>query len=439
MTRFARRDLIRCGLAAGGALMAAPIARLFAQPGAAEDRRLVACYFSGGWDVLLGPDAQEPTARNGIGRLDGPARYKTPFPVTLGGREVLWGGPMRALAEHADLTTCFRGVNMNTVSHPTGRAYVVSMKQPAGTVVRGNALGTVFASGGQLEGEGAPALPNVAIGMQSTNVDYDLAASAVQIDRPNEIAYLIDAPRPDRTLPATVEQLLAEAQDESESCISDRHAGSPVGGLELSRERLRRLQRDRVAERFAFDADTPEMVALRNRYFGGGPPRQGAQMQAAVAAQLLRTGLSRSVSIKLQRGLDTHFGNWVTDQAPRLEEGFDALGALLSDLREDDPGLERTTVIAFSEFSRQAFLNPKLGRDHWFANSFLVFGSLLTPGVFGATDGELGLRKVDLVTGRPEGSGTIIKPEHVFATVVKAAGLDWTEYRVDALDAWIRS
>jgi hypothetical protein len=432
--------LIRCGLAAGGAVMALPVARLFAQPAAdAGERRLVACYFSGGWDVLIGPDAQEPSGLNGIARLEGPARYKTPFPVTLGGREVLWGGPMRALAGHADVTTLFRGVNMNTVSHPTGRAYVVSGKQPAGTVVRGNAAGTVFAAGGPVEGPDAPALPNVAIGMQSANVDYELSASAVQIDRPEDIAYLIDAPRPDRMLPATVEQLLAEAQDESESCISDRLASSPVPGLALSRERLRRLQRDRVAERFAFEADTTEMTALRARYFGGGAPRPGAHMQAAVASQLLRTGLSRAVSIRLQRGLDTHFGNWVTDQAPRLEEGFDALGALLDDLREDDPTLSRTTVVAFSEFSRTARLNPKLGRDHWFANAFLVFGSILKPGVFGSTTGELGLRRVDLETGMPSGGGTIIKPEHVFATIVKAAGLDYTEYRVEALDAWINT
>ena len=431
--RIGRRSLLR-GAAGLGVLAAAPTLRLFAQ--GQHEHRFIFCYFRGGWDVMLGPDGREPTATNGLARIQGPARYRQPTPVTLGGRETLWGGTMRSVRRHADVTTCINGVNMNSVSHPTAQAYMVSGLQPAGSTVRGNALGTHFAAGGPLDGEDAPILPNVAIGLASTNVDYPTQASAIQLSRPERIAHLIGEPAVSRRFAGELEGWLQRARESSEGC-AEGSMDSPLPGLRLSRQRLERMRRERVAHRFAFDAETTQMQAIRARFFGGAAPTRGPAMQAATAAQLLSTGLARSVSIALSDRVDHHFANWRTDHAPMLEDAFDALGNLLDHLREDDPLLERTTVMATSEFSRQPTVNARGGKDHWFAGSFLVFGGGMKPGRFGRTTAELGLRKIDDTTGQPSDAGSIIRPERVYATVVKAAGLDWTAFRVDALDAWI--
>ena len=91
-----------------------------------------------------------------------------------------------------------------------------------------------------------------------------------------------------------------------------------------------------------------------------------------------------------------------------------------------------------SEFARTPNINGRGGRDHWFANSLLVFGGGLRPGVFGATLPEtLGLTAVDLDTGLPSESGEVIRPEHVGATLAHARGLETDEFRVEPLTNWI--
>ena len=100
--------------------------------------------------------------------------------------------------------------------------------------------------------------------------------------------------------------------------------------------------------------------------------------------------------------------------------------------------LERTVVLVTSEFARTPKLNGRGGRDHWFANSMLVFGSALAPGVFGATGTDnLGLQAIDFATGQPSATGTVLKPEHVGATLIAAVGGDPTPFRVSPIDALI--
>ena len=141
------------------------------------------------------------------------------------------------------------------------------------------------------------------------------------------------------------------------------------------------------------------------------------------------------MSVRLQQGLDPP-STGGTLPPPRLQEGFDALAAMLTDLREDDPMLERTTVMAYSDFARTPRINGNEGRDHWFAGSVLVFGGL-RPGVFGATNpDDLGLVRIDFAIGRATtGEGMQLKPEHIAATLVTAAGLDPVAYREDPISS----
>jgi hypothetical protein len=99
--------------------------------------------------VLLAADPRDPSGSYegidlGVERLA--AEFQDPRPVSMGGTEHLWGPTMLALEPHADLATFFRGINMNTVSHDTARSYSHTGRQPAGTLARGDSIGTVAAS-----------------------------------------------------------------------------------------------------------------------------------------------------------------------------------------------------------------------------------------------------------------------------------------------------
>ncbi|MGB5219544.1 MAG: DUF1501 domain-containing protein, partial [Polyangiales bacterium] len=151
-----------------------------------------------------------------------------------------------------------------------------------------------------------------------------------------------------------------------------------------------------------------------------------------------RTDLSTAVTTRVRGGFDTHRGEWATDQPLRLVEAFEAIGAMLTHLRDDDPSFERTTVLVYSEFARTPKINGDGGRDHWFADTVMVFGSTLKKGVFGASnEQDLGLLAVDPTTGLPEEGGIQLTPEHVMATLVQSLGGDPSPYREDPLTAWI--
>ncbi len=418
--------------------------RLLAAPG--EEMRFVNLYLNGGWDVLLGPDARDPGGSYagidlGTGAL--PAEFRDPIPVSVGGTSTLWGAAMRSLVEagHHELATVFRSVNMNTVAHAAGRAYVNTFRRPAGTQARGSSLGTLLSTAGPLT-EGL-VMPNVSIGLPSYNDGHPADYTGVRASRAPGLHSLLEPRGP--VLPDDIEALLLAAQDETETCVASHYRGGPPAAqLDEARRRVRALARENVARYFDFGADTPEMDAVRALYgFPATAPRSdqnNSGLVAASAAQLLHTGLSRSVTAQIQVGMDTHFGNWATTQPAKLKQTFDAVAALLTDLREEDPGLRRTTVVVTSEFARTPRINGNGGRDHWFANSVLVFGGKLKRGVVGATSSEaLGLQKTNLDTGLPDSDGTMLEPEHIGATIAASAGLDHGSFRTAPLLNWIEA
>ena len=205
--------------------------------------------------------------------------------------------------------------------------------------------------------------------------------------------------------------------------------------------RVRGLLSENIGRYFDIDADTPEAAELRGRYGLTQSEARNARdprVVAAITGQLLSTGLSRSVTAQIQTGMDTHNTNWQTTQAQRQQAGHEAIAHLLWDLRRDDPLLERTTVVIHSEFARTPKINGTGGRDHWFANSIVVFGGGLRRGVVGATREEnLGLQKTNLATGLPDDAGVMLKPEHIAATLALANGLDPSIFRTEALTEWV--
>jgi len=429
---FSRRLLLRGSLAGVGMLTLAPITRVLGQqPGG---RRLVACFLQGGWDVLLGPDPRDPLRTYdgidvGTERLD--PEYQDPIPVTSGGTEVLWGPTMAALVPHADLVTIFRGVNMNTVSHESATLYSHTGIEPDNTLAKGDSLSTIAAA----TFDDGKLVPNAAIDVANFNKSFDNRVTAFQMNDPDEIGQLIGQNR-DR-LPDFLEALVTESLDAARSCVSPEYAGRlPEDQMQLSRDRLKRIQDQNLISRFDLRGDSEEAQAIRALY----NINDGAGEAAATAAQLLRTDLSTAVTARLSGGFDTHGNNWSFDQPDRLRRSFEAVGALVTHLREDDPSFERTTVVVYSEFSRTPRINGDGGRDHWFNDSVVVIGSSLRSGVFGASnDQDLGIISVDPSTGLPSEDGIQLKPETVFGTIVKSIGGDPFDFRDVTIDDWITS
>ena len=441
-----RRELFRAaGLTALGAGLS-PIYRLRAEAAEAGTTRFVSVYFTGGWDTLIGLDSRTAD-RSGIqmGRSLLRTADRRIHNVNIGGGEAIWGSAMNPIvtAGHTDLCTLFRGVNMNTVAHATGRAYVNTFRQPSGAVPRGASLPTVMAHGPL---DAGMLLPNVSVGMPSLNPYYGPELNGVRLNRASQVVSMVKPIA--RQLPDDVELALRIAQDESRGCVSVGYRDlAPEHTLRDIRQRVRQLLDDRaVRAALEFDADTPEMAQLRSDFgfsvadITRSPEHPG--VPAAVAAQLLRLGLTRSVSIRLNTQLDTHGAEWARTQVDNQRQGWSAVSALLTDLRRDDPDLSNTIVVCTSEFAREPVINGRRGRNHWFASAVAVFGGALRRGVCGETNlNTFNLQRINFNTGRPARSGGVLKPEHIGATIAASAGVPenviYEAYRTAPLDAWV--
>lgn len=442
-----KRRTLFSGLIGGAAFGAvSPAMRLFADtpvPGF----RFVSLFASGGWDVLIGLDARSMShdAEHDVmgGGPNGKIRtgydllapeYR-PVQQTVGDSSVYLGGAMSSIwtAGHLGQLTIFRGANMNTVAHVSGRAYVNSFRQPAGVTPRGSSISTVMSTVGAVDSD-TMFIPNVSIGMPSFNEDFPSTFSAVGANSPNDFRDIFSGSTRSSTLGNNAEALLARAQRASGSCVSLAYQRTRPEEL----VRANRRSVDQILERnmaAQFDLDNTDND-LRTTFPSW---RTGAGRTAAVTYRLLQTGITRSVSARIMTGLDTHNTNWVSLQGVRQQQAWTAISELLTALKQDDPQLERTIVTVHSEFARTPHINQSGGRDHHFANSFAVFSGLLRPGVIGRTDtATLGVQNISLDSGRPQEGGTMLKPEHIGATLASAAGISPDSFRIAPISNWIR-
>ena len=431
--RIGRRALL-AGAAAGVAASLLPSHLLRASsPG--QERRFVLLFFAGGWDVLLGADARDPAKSYGpelnLGTELLSSRYKTPLEVSVGGSPTLWGAPMASLVRHADVATIFRGVNMNNVAHPNGRAYANTFVQPAGQSPRGDSIGVRMSTSGAM----SDVVPSLSVGVPSYNPTLGPSYSALSVSDGREIYRMLQPNA--REIDAYSQQLLAQARQASGSCLGPAYQGVRLDEhLHQAREQVEELRARDLARQF----DLASNEALNRRYGYGvlGDFMGNPRALAALTYQAIATGLTSTVVTQLVRNVDDH-ADWANRHPQSLTAGFDAMALLLDDLRQDDPGLERTTVVATSEFARTPQINGSRGRDHWFANVVMVFGGGLVPGVFGETvEDTLGLKKISLATGKGDDTGVVLRPEHVGATLAAACGIDASAFRADVIEHMIK-
>lgn len=439
--RTTRRQILKGSLLlTGGATLGRWIVPTLAHAQSREDVYFVFAYFSGGWDVLLGLDPPDPAQytddtiqqtriQPAYGLLPGDQGL-----VRVGERS--FGPYIGEMSRHADRLAVVNGLSMETLTHETGRRRFLTGKAPAGLQARGSSASTWLTAH---YGDGLP-IPNLSLRVEAYNRDLPSYATAL---RASSVTDLVDALRPEGAPLALGDEVTDLLR--SDAACPKALASSAWQTAEAGRLKARAMVDSRLDQLFALGANTPEMEALRDRFgIADRSTLTSPEAQAALAAQALRGGVSRCVSIQATSGLDTHFDNWSRDQGPLQARGFDAIARLVDELAASpfrdtgDSWLDHTIIVGFSEFSRTPLLNERGGRDHSLTNSCFVIGSGIRAGTYGASS-NFGMEPtpVDLTTGRVDPGGVVIRPENVIMTLMRRAGVegDPADLRADPITA----
>ncbi|MGV3620831.1 MAG: DUF1501 domain-containing protein [Archangium sp.] len=453
-----RRSFLKAAAGfAGASIFGGMPFRAFAdQAGLApEDHCFVFAYFNGGWDVLLSLDPRDPavftTERISETRiLPGYNQLTTGgFPqmvVKPEGSNIDFGPAIGDMAQHFDQMAVVRGINMATVAHEVGYRYFLTGKEPNGAAARGSTTATEIV--GQMKPK-AP-VPNIAYNVETYNDRYGGYANALRVSSSNDLLLTL-APSATQ-LDSEIEKELVDMHGRRISCEADLYDSR---GL-VTQYRDAQAQMQTVLDarldryfRFEHNAADPQDLndfrkALRVQYKlspeGPNDVRSSSAARAALIATALKLGVSQCVSMNIAGGLDTHFGSQVT-HATNQRTGWNALAALVSDLKtamhpKGGNWMEHTTIVVFSEFSRTPLINAASGRDHHITNSCMLLGKGIKHNMVFGKSGDVGMSAgiIDHHTGRPDAvNGFQILPDHIIATVMKAAGIDYSITRVEPL------
>ncbi|HYO66156.1 MAG TPA: DUF1501 domain-containing protein [Archangium sp.] len=446
-TATSRRTLLKAGAGfLGASLLGGMPFRSFAQAASLKpaDRCFVFVYFSGGWDQLLAFDPRDPDVftpeRVAETRIlpgynlftDGTA----PFPITPPGSNITFGPAVANLARHYGRMAVVRGINMTTLAHEEGMRYFITGKRPIGAAARGSSTAT------EIVGQMVPAvpIPSIAYGLESYNDRYPGSANALRVSRSKD---LVDTLSPSKKrLDSQIETELLALGGEPVTCDEAALGAGGVGGAyHTSREQVQQVLSGGLNQAFDFALKTPTNDAVRAFYgLADAGPYDTAAGRAALVATALKLGISQCVSINLVGGLDTHFGTQTTHLS-NLRTGFNALARLVDDL-EATPHpsggdfMDHTTLLVFSEFARTPLINATNGRDHHLTNSCLLMGAGVKHNTVFGHSGDIAMAAglVDLKTGaKDSNNGESILPDHIIATVLASAGLDYSITRVEPL------
>ncbi len=435
-----RRDfLVQTGLAASALSFGQSLMAKAAHAAGETDHYFIFCYFEGGWDQLLGLDPRDPAVFNesnmqqtGIQPAYGalPPQFSR-APINAGPFEL---GPCTGeLAALADYFSVVRGLNMATLTHEVGRRFLITGRPPSGLTAHGSSVATIATA--QIGQDRA--VPHLAHGVESYNADQPPFAGAMPVAAVDQMRYILQEDLGIPTeIPPNVKGALGDYWKKTRECLPEH--GASVSRLAAiyrdNRKRAREVVNSALHREFEFNS--PEMAAVRGHYGFAEGQTETPYGRAALAAQALKAGLSRTVSVVLSQGLDTHDNSWAGQHSVNLEMGFTALARLITDLRDSEaPGggsfLSKTTIFAFSEFARSPRLNVRNGRDHHLGSSALLAGAGVKPGVVvgKSSDNAMGPDLVDIATGRPDEDGDSLLPQHLLSTVLAAAGMDATILR----------
>ena len=456
-----RRTFLKAAAGFGGAQLFGGLTfQAFAQATglAPADRCFVFAYFSGGWDVLMSLDPRDPNTFTperisetrilpGYNLLSTdpsfPTDMVTPDPKPgVGPSNIQFGPAIGRMADHYDIMAVVRGLNMSTVAHEVGLRYFLTGKEPNGSAARGSATAVEIV--GQMK-PNVP-VPNIAYNIETYNDRYPGYANALRVSSANDLLLTL-SPSP-TAIDSEIEKQLIDMKGRPVTCEADLYdSRGLVTQYQDARSQMRTVLDAQLDRNFRFEdnaSDTPEMraekAAIRTRFGlrpeGPNDTRNSAAARAALVATALKKGVSQCVSMNITGSLDTHFGTQVT-QATNQRVGWNALADLVSELRaaphpSGGTFMDRTTVLIFSEFSRTPLINASGGRDHHITNSCMLLGKGIKHNMVFGRSGDVGLSAgvIDHKTGLPSPDGFQILPDHVIATVLASAGLDYSITRV---------
>jgi hypothetical protein len=337
---------------------------------------------------------------------------------------------------------------MDTAAHEVGRRYFLTGQFPRGLDAVGSSVGAYAVS--QL-GEGSQ-IPFIAAGTEAYNDGLPDFASALTVNTLNDMGIALN---PLVAVDPKVQAAMEKFQDDGPGCAGwALNRDGLVAKLEDSITRSRGYVKAMLGSNFDLTRTDAEMMALIGLYdiaaaYGDlGSP----EVLSFLAGQALKKGISQCVSVRMANSLDTH-SNWAQDQLPNQQRGWKALAALITDLKNTPgtmPGttmLDETTVLAFSEFGRTPLFNSIRGRDHFLGNSALIAGAGVKHGVTVGKSADVGMMPVycDPLSGMgydappqaqiDSGAVEMLSPQHVLATVLASAGIDYSYLRVDPIKA----
>ncbi|MGB0647067.1 MAG: DUF1501 domain-containing protein [Bradymonadia bacterium] len=394
------------------------------------DRYYIFCYFSGGWDTLLALDPRDPRQFNNLNMREtqiqpGYELLDLPDADIIRVGDINVGPFFSPLVPWMDRVSIVRGMSMDTLTHEVGRRRFLTGKSPTGLQARGSSASTWLSEYFGL----AEPIPNLSVRVENFNSGRANAATALAVNSTSDLLRTL-RPGPD-TISGRLNGLI-DAHLKVQAGCANRSGSSIITQSEASRRKVSEMVEGDLAAYFDFGSNTPEMRDLRDRYGFGPRDTATASVQGALAVQAITKGISRCATIQVAGGLDTHFDDWESDQGPRQEAGFAVVANMMNELQNTEykgtgsSWLDHTVIVGFSEFSRTALINVRGGRDHSLTNScFLAGGNIRGNQVIGASS-NFGLQptKVDLVTGRSDLGGEVIRPEHILQTLFDEVGLN---------------
>jgi len=409
-------------------------------------RYFIFCYFSGGWDILLSLDPRDPDvfSPDRVGETLIQPGYDELNDAGNNGQlveagDLVFGPYIGDLAGWVDRLAVVRGMSMETLTHEAGRRRFITGKPPSGLLARGSSASTWFAG---LLGE-QQLIPNISVNVEAYNKDFAPYASALKVAGVPDLARALSPG--DVVLDADRKRVVDQFLNDQSWCPKAQSSSFWIQAEE-ARLKADEMINNGLDELFDFSSNSPEMVAMRQRYNVATNNLNSANASAAAAVAALTGGISRAVSIRVASGLDTHFDDWTRDQGPRQQAGFDLMAAMADDLDSrsypDGSGrswLDVTTIVGFSEFSRTAMLNANTGRDHALTNACVLVGGGIRGNTAVGASSDFGLSplRTNLETGLLDPAGAVIHPEHVIRSLMVDAGItsDVADLRVPHMPA----
>jgi uncharacterized protein (DUF1501 family) len=454
-----RRSFLKgaCGCA-GGLLLGSIIPkRAMAQVAGLDKKKFVFCYFEGGWDILLGLDPRDPaTVRPDTHQIDpGYGQIGAQY-LARGTNGVQRSGalsfgpavPPEFVSAHGGSVNVINAISMDTASHEVGRRFFITGRFPRGIAAVGSSTAAEIVA--QL-GDHVP-IPHMSAAVEAYATGLPAYASALGV---NSLADLIVALTPFVAIDPTVQDAVRAYQNEPAGCAATKLDRDGLASRLLrGQQRARGYIESMLSETFNVQRTDAEMMALRQLYGmeAVGYDPTSPELLSFVGAQALKQNISQAVSVRVALNLDTH-SNWAQDQPAAQERGWRALGALMTDLKNTPATdgsanmFEQTTFVVFSEFARTPMFNNLQGRDHFLGNSAMAWGPGLKKGVAIGKSADIGMSPLmtELATGagianptqeqQSNGSVVALSPRNVLATVLSAAGLDYSYLRADPIRA----